>query len=149
MTTEKIRVNASSVMSSVADVRATPARWRDERIDSGRIRESVPFTCMGRWMLVVRGALTGASVGWAVALPVATYGATQSLGALGYGFALLVYAVGSAVCHQIDTRSFHLWQRQLPVCARCTGIYVGAAVAAVVALFARPRRWDPRIGLAI
>lgn len=35
-------------------------------------------------------------------------------------------AIGYAVCHRIDARSFHLGDRQLPLCARCTGIYLGA-----------------------
>jgi uncharacterized membrane protein len=34
-------------------------------------------------------------------------------------------AVGYAICHRIDTRSFHTHDRQLPLCARCTGIYLG------------------------
>lgn len=55
-------------------------------------------------------------------------------GVPGYLSALTVYAIGSVVCHQLPDRSFHLWGRQLPVCARCTGIYVGAAVVALIAL---------------
>src|SRR5512140_1062458 len=35
-------------------------------------------------------------------------------------------AIGYAVCHRIDLRSFHLGDRQLPLCARCTGMYLGA-----------------------
>jgi len=42
-----------------------------------------------------------------------------------------VYAVGSLVCHQLPDRSFHLGAYQLPVCARCVGIYCGAVVGAV------------------
>jgi uncharacterized membrane protein len=42
-----------------------------------------------------------------------------------------VYAVGSLVCHQVPDRSFHLGAYQLPICARCVGIYSGAAVGAV------------------
>ena len=42
------------------------------------------------------------------------------------------YALGSLVCHQIPARSFHVGASQLPVCARCIGIYGGAAVGAVV-----------------
>src|SRR5262249_26471531 len=43
----------------------------------------------------------------------------------------------SVVCHQLPDRSFHLWGRQLPVCARCTGLYGGAALAAIAASFVR------------
>ncbi|MBI3176436.1 MAG: DUF2085 domain-containing protein, partial [Chloroflexi bacterium] len=44
-------------------------------------------------------------------------------------------AVGYAVCHRIDGRSFHIGNVQLPLCARCTGIYLGVVlgVAAMVA----------------
>jgi uncharacterized membrane protein len=45
--------------------------------------------------------------------------------------ATLIYAAGSVVCHQIPERSFHLAGFQLPVCARCLGIYAGAAAASV------------------
>jgi uncharacterized membrane protein len=34
--------------------------------------------------------------------------------------------VGYAICHQIPERSFHINGQQLPLCARCTGIYMGA-----------------------
>jgi uncharacterized membrane protein len=37
--------------------------------------------------------------------------------------------VAYAVCHRIDLRSFHLGVRQLPLCARCTGMYLGAVLA--------------------
>ena len=37
-------------------------------------------------------------------------------------------AVGSVVCHQIPERSFFLDGRQLPVCARCTGLYAAGAL---------------------
>ncbi|MEA3345336.1 MAG: DUF2085 domain-containing protein [Chloroflexota bacterium] len=33
--------------------------------------------------------------------------------------------VGYALCHRIPSHSFHLAGRQLPLCARCTGIYLG------------------------
>ncbi len=35
-------------------------------------------------------------------------------------------AIGYSVCHRIDERSFHLGERQLPLCARCTGMFLGA-----------------------
>lgn len=34
--------------------------------------------------------------------------------------------VGYAICHRIDARSFHIGERQVPMCARCSGMYLGA-----------------------
>jgi uncharacterized membrane protein len=36
-------------------------------------------------------------------------------------------AIGYAVCHRIGARSFHIGDIQLPLCARCSGMYLGAA----------------------
>jgi uncharacterized membrane protein len=47
--------------------------------------------------------------------------------------AAAIYGIGSLICHQRPERSFHLAGAQLPVCARCLGIYVGAALGLVVA----------------
>src|SRR5918994_6016912 len=38
------------------------------------------------------------------------------------------YAAGSMICHQLPDRSFFIDGRQLPVCARCTGLYISGAV---------------------
>ncbi|PKO12972.1 MAG: hypothetical protein CVU39_21270 [Chloroflexi bacterium HGW-Chloroflexi-10] len=35
-------------------------------------------------------------------------------------------AVGYAVCHRIEARSFHLGERSIPLCARCSGMHLGA-----------------------
>jgi len=43
------------------------------------------------------------------------------------------YLVGTLICHQRPERSFRLWGVQMPVCARCAGLYGGAAVGALVA----------------
>jgi uncharacterized membrane protein len=43
-------------------------------------------------------------------------------------------AIGYAVCHRIDARSFHLGNRQLPLCARCSGMYLGALLGLVYQL---------------
>lgn len=40
-------------------------------------------------------------------------------------------AIGYAVCHRIDARSFHLGDRPLPLCSRCTGMYLGAAASLI------------------
>ena len=53
-------------------------------------------------------------------------------------------AIGYAVCHRIDVRSFHLGVRQLPLCARCTGQYMGAVIGIIFqGLFARRRSGFP------
>jgi uncharacterized membrane protein len=52
--------------------------------------------------------------------------------------AAVLYVLGSRICHQIAERSFHVDGAQLPVCARCTGIYVGLAIAALCATVAVP-----------
>jgi uncharacterized membrane protein len=55
------------------------------------------------------------------------------------------------VCHQRPARSFHLWSVQLPVCARCTGLYVGCALTACLAssLAAGAGVSRPRLVLAV
>jgi uncharacterized membrane protein len=37
-------------------------------------------------------------------------------------------AIGYAICHRIDGRSFHIGNIQMPLCARCTGIYLGVVL---------------------
>lgn len=37
-------------------------------------------------------------------------------------------AIGYAVCHRIAERSFHVHDQPLPLCARCTGIYLGVLI---------------------
>jgi uncharacterized membrane protein len=54
--------------------------------------------------------------------------------------AAILYAAGAFLCHQIPERSFHVAGFQLPVCARCLGLYAGGAVGAVVAVPTFSRR---------
>lgn len=49
-------------------------------------------------------------------------------------------AIGYAVCHRIDLRTFHLGDRQLPLCARCTGMYLGAMLGLLYQFALGPRR---------
>jgi hypothetical protein len=46
----------------------------------------------------------------------------------------IVYEIGGLICHQRPERSFHLAGVQLPVCARCFGLYASAAAGAVAAV---------------
>ncbi|HVS21851.1 MAG TPA: DUF2085 domain-containing protein [Pyrinomonadaceae bacterium] len=52
-------------------------------------------------------------------------------------FAFTIYKAFSFVCHQIPERSFHLGEHQFAVCSRCTGLYSGFAMAALVYPLAR------------
>lgn len=49
-------------------------------------------------------------------------------------------ALGYAVCHRLDARSFHLGERQLPLCARCSGMYLGAVLGLVFQAVLAPRK---------
>jgi uncharacterized membrane protein len=40
-------------------------------------------------------------------------------------------AIGYAICHRIDERSFQIGDRQLPLCARCTGEFNAAAISLI------------------
>lgn len=67
---------------------------------------------------------------------------------------VFAYAAGSVVCHQLPERSFHWGQWQFPVCSRCTGLYLSAAVglaawAAVRKGRGRPIHIPPRLAVAI
>ena len=90
---------------------------------------------MARWSR--RGFVTGA-IAWAVLLPLTAFAASRpASSSIPHLAAAIPYAIGSVICHQQDRRSFHLWSRQLPVCARCTGIYAGAALVALSAALFR------------
>jgi len=49
-------------------------------------------------------------------------------------------AIGYAVCHRIEERSFHLGDRQLPLCARCTGEFYAAAFTMLFLAFTSPKK---------
>lgn len=55
--------------------------------------------------------------------------------ALNAGYPFLgqkLYRAFSYVCHQIPERSFFLAEHQFAVCSRCTGLYAGFTIAAVI-----------------
>jgi uncharacterized membrane protein len=54
--------------------------------------------------------------------------------------ALVLYRVFALVCHQLPERSFSWWQAPLPVCARCTGIYLGFAAGWLLSVQLPPMR---------
>src|SRR5258706_2054179 len=148
MTTEKIRVSASSVISSVADVRPTPRSWRGETPAWSAGGEGInwPVYSGMLWSVLLRRAFLIGSVIWAACIPLTALAANlpDSTPAV-YGFAVAAYSVGHLICHQLPVRYFHLWGAALPVCARCSGIYAGPALADMV-FASRHRRHDTARG---
>ncbi len=92
-------------------------------------------------------AIVVAVPAWAAGLALAPY--VSRLSGIAGG---LLYAVGSLICHQQPDRSFYLAGAQLPVCARCEGLYLGAALG-VLAWSAysrsRTRAWPRAHALAL
>src|SRR5438876_12182221 len=60
-------------------------------------------------------------------------------------------AMGFGVCHQIPSHSYFIAGHQLPVCARCSGIYLGslASIGLLVLLRRRASRLPASQMLAI
>jgi uncharacterized membrane protein len=77
-----------------------------------------------RWLVPIAAALAFAA--WMYISP---EGALGKLDAIGY-----------AVCHRIDVRSFQINDRQLPLCARCTGEFYAAGFALIFQVFVSGRR---------
>jgi uncharacterized membrane protein len=46
---------------------------------------------------------------------------------------------GSAVCHQFPEHSYHVAGAPLPLCARCTGLYLGALLTLIFHVWRHPR----------
>jgi uncharacterized membrane protein len=58
-------------------------------------------------------------------------------------------ALGYAVCHRIRVRSFLLGDRQLPMCARCSGMYLGALLGLIYQLRAGKRGGLPPLKIML
>lgn len=70
------------------------------------------------------------------------------------GFLGKLDGIGYAVCHRIPERSFHIEGRPMPLCARCSGMYLGAMAALVYQSLFHPRsqkfpRWPVAVFLAL
>ncbi|MEO7133716.1 MAG: DUF2085 domain-containing protein, partial [Vicinamibacterales bacterium] len=63
----------------------------------------------------------------------------------------MIFLAGSVICHQLPERSFFWAGQQLPVCARCTGLYVSGAFGLIAWIAIKTgHRWraiaiDPRV----
>ena len=102
------------------------------------------------------GALAGLAVLWAAAIVAAPFGVEAVSHEVRVATAL-TYVGASYICHQRPERSFHLDGHRLPVCARCTGLYLAAplGLAGVILMRRRAgaddrtyRRWRAAIAAA-
>ncbi len=82
------------------------------------------ITNLARWFIPI-AALIAFSVWFTIAPP----------GVLGKAD-----AVGYAICHRIGERSFHIGDRQLPLCARCTGEFYAAAITLLFLTIVSPKK---------
>ena len=94
--------------------------------------------------------VAAAAAGWAfwlIAAPI--LGATAASPRPAVWAAAVTYRAGAVICHQQDARSLHVGGVRMPVCARCFGLYAGAAAGALVAaawVFAARRPMQLRLG---
>lgn len=56
----------------------------------------------------------------------------------------ILHWLGYGICHQIPERTIHLAGQALPLCARCSGIYLGAVVGFAFMLAARRGKTSAR-----
>ena len=79
--------------------------------------------------------LTSAAILWAAAIFLAPLAHGLHVGGR---FPHMVRMAGALVCHQRVERTFEIAGGSLPVCARCTGLYLSGALGAVAAWLTVP-----------
>lgn len=92
------------------------------------------------WLVLLIGSLSFALT--IIVAPIATSTGRSAL-------AFTIYQAFSHLCHQLPDRSYYLAGFPFAVCARCTGIYFGFALAVIVYPLLRslrrtdtpPRKW--------
>jgi len=91
--------------------------------------------------------LLAASIVWPTLLGGAWW---ASVNHTAYGLSIPTYLVASRVCHQRLERTFSIAGQPLPVCGRCTGLYLAAPLGALAAFFLRRNRSQmPPVGWLI
>ena len=106
-----------------------------EGLTTAMAPRQVPQSRQSRYhRAVIVRVVVAAALLWVAAILFAPLAIASRQGGLSLG-AAAIYAAGARVCHQRPERSFWIQGRPMPVCARCAGLYVGAAFAGPVALF--------------
>src|SRR6266581_5653862 len=91
----------------------------------------VDETARAAWIVwAITAAIAATIIGLIIGAPLAAASAHPQL-------ASSIYKAFSFVCHQIPDRSFHIAGHQFAVCSRCTGLYSGFAVTALLYPLAR------------
>ena len=90
-----------------------------------------------RW---IGGAFAAVTLAWLALIVLAPAALARDAG--GRAVTLVsagAYLMGGVVCHQLPDRSFHPGGVQMPVCARCFGLYLGAGLGVLAAAGFRRR----------
>jgi uncharacterized membrane protein len=115
--------------------RSTP---RPDRVPNRAARAGDTQTTLG----APARLLAIAALSWASVLPPAVAGAGGDHPPT--FLTIAVYGIGYFICHQRPERSFQWDTVPWPVCARCLGLYVGAALSALILLLtAHPSSLSP------
>ena len=90
---------------------------------------------------MLAAALTTIALGWSLLIVATPVAATTGRGTWA---AAIAYEIGSLVCHQRPERSFHILGMQMPVCARCFGLYASGTAGLLLAAAGCRYRWSSR-----
>ena len=88
----------------------------------------------------IGGAFTAVTLGWLLLVLLTPVALARDVGGRAVTLtAAGAYLLGGVVCHQLPDRSFHPAGVQMPVCARCAGLYFGAGLGVLAAAAFRRR----------
>ncbi|MBW6466538.1 MAG: DUF2085 domain-containing protein [Brevefilum sp.] len=87
------------------------------------------------WHWVLFGAAIALTVTWLFLTPHGLLGKAD--------------AVGYAVCHQIEPRSFQINGRSFPLCARCSGLFLGALLGLIYQIRQGKKGRMPPLGASL
>ncbi len=95
----------------------------------------------------IGGAFTALTLGWLLLVVAAPAVLARDAGGRAATLASAgAYLIGGVICHQLPDRSFHPGGVQMPVCARCFGLYLGGGVGVLAAVGRRRRGAGSRRG---